>query len=220
MKPDPVTVTPDDTLADALRLTRQHRIRHLPVVLATGRLAGVVSDRDIRLAMPSPLTVRDAERTAFLERTSVAAVMTREVVTCSPSETIEEAAKRLHGHRIGSLPVVDPGGQLIGIVTESDILHAFVELLGGTEPSSRIEILLEGGSQLPEAVRLIAGEAGAEIVSMVMPSLPAATRKTAILHLATIDPREVVRVLESSGFKVGWPSLDADLASRVGGAAQ
>jgi hypothetical protein len=57
MSPQPVTVGPDDTLAHALRLTRAHRVRHLPVVGSDQLLAGIVSDRDIRLAMPSPLTV-------------------------------------------------------------------------------------------------------------------------------------------------------------------
>lgn len=110
MRPRPVTVSPDDTLADALRLTRQHRIRHLPVVLATGELVGVLSDRDIRLAMPSPLTVSDEERAGFLEQTPIAAVMVREVITASPLETIEDAARTLYRHRIGSLPVVSARG--------------------------------------------------------------------------------------------------------------
>lgn len=212
MHPDPVTVTPDDTLARALELTRAHRIRHLPVVLPTGALTGILSDRDIRLALPSPLSGREAERAEFLERTPVAAVMTREVVTVSPRETIEDAAKTLYRHRIGSLPVVSAAGELEGILTETDILHAFVQILGGIERSSRLEVALaDRPGELSRAMRIIGEELEVNIVSLVVPSLAAQKRKTAILHLATIDPREVIGALERAGFEVGWPALDADL---------
>lgn len=212
MSREPVTVTPDDTLARALELTRAHRIRHLPVVVGDGRVVGLLSDRDIRLAMPSPLSAEDAERTDFLERTPVAAVMTREVVTITGVETIEDAAKRLYQHRIGSLPVVDTRGRLIGILTETDILHTFVQILGGMEPASRIEVVLEDRpGELARAIRIVGEELGVNIGSLVVPSTRFRERKTAILHLATIDPRPAVETLEEAGFTVGWPSLDFDL---------
>lgn len=212
MHREPITVGPDATLAHALQLTRAHRIRHLPVVLPSREITGIVSDRDIRLAMPSPLTVPDAERADFLERTSVAAVMTREVITASPHDTIEDAAKMLFRHRIGSLPVVDAHGLLQGILTETDILHAFVQILGGSQPASRIEVALaDRPGELSRAVHVIGNELGLNIVSVVVPSLPGQIRKTAILHLATIDPRVAIEALEGAGFQVGWPSLDWDL---------
>jgi acetoin utilization protein AcuB len=208
MTRDPITVSPDDTLAHALQLTRNHRIRHLPVVGGSGLLSGILSDRDIRLAMPSPLAVADAERAEFLERTPIAAVMSREVVTIGGDEAIESAAKLLYKHRIGALPVVDGGSRLEGIVTETDILHAFVQVLGGMEPSSRLEIALEDRpGELARAIRVIGEDLGLNIVSIVVPSSRGSTVKTAILHVGTIDPREAVRKLEETGFDVGWPAL-------------
>lgn len=218
MNREPVTVTPDDTLADALRLTRSHRIRHLPVVLPTGMVTGIVSDRDIRLAMPSPLTVADAERSDFLERTAVAAVMTREVVTVLPHDTVEDAAKLLYRHRIGSVVVVDEAGLLQGILTETDILHAFVQILGGGERASRIEVALpDRPGALAGAIRVISDELRLNIVSIVVPSAAAQARKTAVVHLATIDPREALAGLETAGYEVGWPSLEYDLRAPSGG---
>jgi acetoin utilization protein AcuB len=212
MSRDPITVTPDDTLAHALRLTRTHRIRHLPVCGGSGTLLGILSDRDIRLAMPSPLTVEDAERMDFLERTPIAAVMTREVITVTEGETVENAAKLLYKHRIGSLPVVDERDRLIGIITETDILHIFVQILGGTEPASRIEVSLEDEpGMLARAVSIIGEDLGVNLVSIVVPSERFERRKTAVLHLATIDPRDVIAGLEAKGFRVGWPALDHDL---------
>lgn len=217
MQRDPITVSPDDTLAHALRLTRHHRIRHLPVVLPGGRITGMLSDRDIRLAMPSPLTVADAERTDFLERTAVAEVMTREVITSHPVQTVEDAAKLLYRHRIGSLPVVDPEGRLQGILTETDILHAFVEILGGTQAASRLEVALpDEPGELSRAMRIVGEELRLNLVSVVVTSMTEQRRKAAILHLATIDPREAVHALEAAGYRVGWPSLDWDVRDLEG----
>lgn len=218
MHRDPFTVSPDDSLAYALRLTRQHRIRHLPVVLATGALTGILSDRDIRLAMPSPLTVADAERAEFLERTAVAAVMTREVITTSAHETIEDAARILYLHRIGALPVVSAGGELQGIISETDILHAFAQLLGGSEPSSRIEVLIaDRPGELAHALRIVGENLHLNIVSMLVPSAERQEHRTAILHLGTIDPREAIQALENAGYRVGWPSLERDLRTLESG---
>jgi acetoin utilization protein AcuB len=217
MTRDPITVTPDDTLAHSLQLTRTHRIRHLPVVGRDERLSGILSDRDIRLAMPSPLTVEDAERFDFLDRTPVAAVMTRKVITVEENETIENAARQLYRHRIGSLPVIDREKRLRGILTETDILHAFVQILGGMEPSSRLEIALpDEPGQLATAMRILGEDHRINIVSVVVPSLRAENRKVAILHIDTINPDEAVRALEAEGFRVGCPSLDEDLRLQKG----
>jgi acetoin utilization protein AcuB len=215
MQPEPVTVAPGDSLAHALQLTRRHRVRHLPVVLPTGGLTGILSDRDIRLAMPSPLTAPDEERARFLEGTAVATVMTREVITVPSTETIEDAANLLCRHQIGALPVVDADGRLRGLLSETDILQALVQILGGIERSSRIEVALsdEPGS-LARAIRIVGEDLRVNIVSMVVPSLGGQGRKTAVLHLQTIDPREVIGALEAAGFEVGWPALDADLRAR------
>jgi len=138
MTREPVSVSPDHTLARALRTAREHRVRHLPVI-AGGELVGILSDRDIRLATPSPYTADGMDRDDFLDRTSVAEVMTREVITVGAADTVEDAAKALVRHRIGALPVVDAGNHLLGILTETDILHAFVEMLGGSGASTRLE---------------------------------------------------------------------------------
>lgn len=208
MNREVITITPDDTLATALALTREHRIRHLPVRLGDDDLVGILSDRDIRLAMPSPLTTPDAERTDFLERTPIAVVMTRSVITIGPDEPIEDAASLMYRHRIGSLPVVDAGQRLLGILTETDILHALVRILGVTEPSSRIEVALQDQpGALGHALSVISQVSGLNIVSVIVPSYRQEDRKTAVLHLATIDPREAIRALEGAGYPVGWPSL-------------
>lgn len=215
MTRDPVTVGPGDTLSHALQLTRAHRIRHLPVVDGEGALVGILSDRDIRLAMPSPLTVPDPERVDFLEHTPVSAVMTAEVVTCSGADPIEDAAKLLCRHRIGAVPVVDGGGRLQGILSESDLLSAMVQILGGTEPASRLEVALaDRPGELARAVAILA-ERSVNIVSVLVSPVRVQDDKTVIFHVGTIDPREVIGALEAAGFRVGWPSLEEDVRARL-----
>jgi acetoin utilization protein AcuB len=111
-----VTVAPDATVAEARRLLDERRIRHVPVV-AGGRVVGLVSDRDVRSAARGDP-----------ECTRVADIMTRDVLTVSPGARVEEAARLMLAHRIGGLPVLERG-ELIGIVTTTDLLRALVDLL-------------------------------------------------------------------------------------------
>ncbi|HEX5726319.1 MAG TPA: CBS domain-containing protein, partial [Longimicrobiaceae bacterium] len=172
-------------------------------------------------ATPSPLAADDAERAAFLGRATVAQVMTRDVVTVGPHDTVEDAACLLHRHRIGALPVVDAAGGLLGMLSESDVVRAFVEILSASGPASRLEVALpDRPGELARAVRILGEELGLNLNSvLVPPAPPGAERRTAIVHLATIDPREAVAALEAAGFQVGWPSLEGDLRSlpREGG---
>jgi acetoin utilization protein AcuB len=210
MTRDPLVVAPDRPLAEALRLTRARRIRHLPVV-EDGAVIGMVSDRDVRLAMPSPLTEPDSERVDFLERTPVSAVMNREVVTLGPFDAVEDAAKEMRRLRIGALPVVDAEGRLLGILSESDVLDAFVEILGPSGASSRLEVAIDDRpGELARAMRIIGEEQGINVCSlMIAPGTPGEPR-VAVVHVATIDPREAIAALRRSGFEVGWPSLEVD----------
>jgi acetoin utilization protein AcuB len=129
MNRDPVTVGPQESFRTAMHLIRQKGIRHLPVVEGK-RLVGIVTDRDLRQAAPSGATSLSIHELHYLlEKLTVREIMTRQVVTIRPDQTVEEAALLLLGHRIGGLPVVREG-ELVGIITETDILQAFLQLRG------------------------------------------------------------------------------------------
>lgn len=208
MNADPVSVSPDDTLAQAQRLTREHRIRHLPVVQG-GLLVGILSDRDLRTAMHSPLEGGSA---ASLGDAKVEQVMTREVITTGPFDTVEDAAKLLCRHRIGALPVVDAHGRLVGMISETDVLTAFAEVLSAGGPSSRLEISIEDRpGALAALLRVLGEDLRLNVTSLMVLPRGEGGRKTAIVHVDTIDPREAIAELERAGAVVGWPSLEADL---------
>jgi acetoin utilization protein AcuB len=124
MSAAPVTVAPETSVSAARALMQQRRIRHLPVV-EKNRLVGLVSDSDIRLALPSPATSLSVwELHHLLDRLTVGEVMTRFVVTVAPHLPVTTAIGRMLRHRIGAVPVTE-NQQVIGILTRSDVLRAF-----------------------------------------------------------------------------------------------
>ncbi len=125
MTPTPISVSPNTPVDEARALMQQHRIRHLPV-LDHGRLVGIVSDRDIRLVLPSPATSLSVYEIGYLlTRLTVAEIMTRGPLTIAPERPITEAVRRMLANKVGTLPVV-AGGQLVGIVTRTNLLQAFL----------------------------------------------------------------------------------------------
>ena len=125
MNRDLVTVDKQASLRRARRILDQYRIRHLLVVEGK-RLVGIVTDRDLRQAAPSsksPLTI--SERQEFMDELKVLEVMSRKLITASSTTTIREAARVMVREKIGCLPVVD-GNQLVGIVTQADLLEMLV----------------------------------------------------------------------------------------------
>ena len=128
MTRDPITVSEDTSMKEAMLLLRTHHIRHLPV--ANGKvLVGLVSDRDIRKASPSLLSgIGKNDYEQVLEDTSVGRIMTREPFTVTETTTLSDAVSVLLEKKFGSLPVVD-GDELVGIFTEIDALKILLRQL-------------------------------------------------------------------------------------------
>jgi acetoin utilization protein AcuB len=122
----PITIPPETPVLEAQRVMQVRGIRHL-LVVEYGALVGIVTDRDIRLNMPSPATTLSVwEANYLLARLTVREVMTKSVIVVEPDRPAHEAAVLLVTEKIGALPVVD-GERLVGIVTETDFLRAFVD---------------------------------------------------------------------------------------------
>ncbi len=128
MTANPVTVTPRNAIRTAINLMREGGFRRLPVV-DRGKLVGVITDRDLRRAANSPYVVREKWYDNFvLDHIEVGTCMTADPVTVAPDTMVAEAARLMRDHKIGGLPVV-AGGQLVGIITETDLLNFLIELL-------------------------------------------------------------------------------------------
>jgi acetoin utilization protein AcuB len=200
MKGNPITISPQDSFRNAMNLIRQRGIRHLPVVEGD-RLVGIVTDRDLRQASPSPATSLEIHELHYLlEKVTVREIMTSPVVTATPEMPIEAAARLMLTHRIGSLPVLR-GMALVGIITETDILSAFVDVMGIQAEQTRLELILEdrAGAFL-DACRVIQDQGG-DIASVVSATAShrGEQKKVMLFRLEGVAPDPLVKRLEASG---------------------
>jgi acetoin utilization protein AcuB len=128
MTANPVTIRSDKPLRIALELMQEHTVKHLPVISTNGHVVGVVSDRDCRYALNSPYIMRDKwQDEALADTLQIRAVMTPAPIIIEPNATASEAARLMLTHRIGCLPVMR-GETLVGIITRSDLLVAFMTI--------------------------------------------------------------------------------------------
>lgn len=209
-----LTVTSSTALGVALQLVREKAIRHLPVV-DDGKLVGLVSDRDLRLAAP-PAWASDLDYAALrstFETKRVSDVMTdHEIISTTEITPIEDASRLMYEHRIGCLPVMR-GDQLVGILTETDVMRAFVELFGTGDGTSRVEVLIPNRpGELSRVVRAIGVDFKLNISGMVMPPIEEGDQALIIAHVVASDIEELVEHLRRIGYKVGSPALDLEPA--------
>ena len=123
-----ITVRRETPVLEARDLMVKERIRHLLVTQTGGALVGIVTDRDIRLNLPSKATSLSVwEINHLLTKLMVEQVMTQSVITVGPDRPARDAARLMLDHKIGALPVLDDG-RLVGIITETDIVRAFVDM--------------------------------------------------------------------------------------------
>ena len=127
MTPDPVTLSPEENLMEALQLMRLRKIRRIPIV-AHGKLVGLLTEGDLKRAEPSTLSDTQEEFLAVMEGTPVNRIMIENLVTTTPDAPLVDAARTLWSSKYGALPVLEDG-KLVGILTDNDLLGALVKLL-------------------------------------------------------------------------------------------
>ena len=208
---DVITLSPQHTLQEALEMTEKKRIRHLPVVDANGCVVGILSDRDLRSATPSPLMEGDHE--AVL-KTRVETIMIRDVITCHPLDFVEDAAAQMYRHRVGSLPVISHE-KLVGIITERDILHTLVEMMGVNAPTSRVEVVVpDRPGMLANIADLLRARRINASTVMVFP-INKEGHKSIVFRIGTMDPRRFIQDIQNAGYDVVQPPSALDEASEV-----
>ena len=198
MTRNPVTITPDASLDEALELMRQKRVRRLPVLDEEGRLVGIVSEMDLLYASPSPATTLSVfEMHYLLGRIRVGDVMTREVITVTEQTPLEEAARIMADNKIGGLPVVDDG-KLIGIITETDLFKIFLELLGAREAGVRLTMLVEDKKGELAGITGEIARMGGNIISLGQFWGDDSTNRLITLKVSGLTKQDLVKALE------GW----------------
>jgi acetoin utilization protein AcuB len=186
-----VTVRPNDSVVLARQRLRDHRIRHLPVTDGP-RLLGIATEQDLRLAEAA------GERA---NQSLVADVMTTSVITVGPETTVEQAALLMVENKIGGLPVVDGDDQVVGIITESDILNVFLGALGVGSEAARLEVLLPDQPGALARMATILADLGANIISILSIDEEGGS-KVLILRVAALDLEAVLSALAAAGVDV------------------
>ncbi len=202
MTKEPLTVTKYTNIYDAKKIMEEHNIRRLPV-LDGDRLVGIVSKSDIMEAAPPDLSKLSIhELNYILSRMIVSEVMTKHPLTVTPDTPIEVAAKLMRKYKIASLPVLEEG-KVVGIITESDLFEAFIEIMGGNVRGSKLIMSLEDKPGALANVTHIISKHGANILSIVTNrKTPAGGKSTIYIKIDQENASEIVEDLMDIGIPV------------------
>jgi len=190
MSREVVTLSPEATIQEAIELMRKHSIRHLPVVV-DDELVGWVSESDIRGAYLASL----------IEDIRVKDIMIKDPITIGPEADLEEAAELLYRHGIGGIPVVE-GKRVVGVITVTDIMAAFIQIMGILKESSRLDVVLGGKPKAFEHVSQIIRKHGGEIISVGISGPEDKSKRVYFLRLTKCDVRAIAEEVERAGYKV------------------
>jgi acetoin utilization protein AcuB len=181
-----ITASPEDTVEEAIQMMRRFSIRHIPVI-ENGKLVGLVTESNLRAYLSSEKLQLPLKE-----------VMILNPITVDPETSIDEAARIIYKYKIGGLPVVSKG-KLVGIITITDILEAFIELMGILKSSSRLDVIPKKDN-LDEVLEIIR-KGGGKIISIGM-DVNLNGEKVYFIRLEKIALDKIASDLEASGHKV------------------
>ncbi|MDD2467391.1 MAG: CBS domain-containing protein [Desulfobulbus sp.] len=208
MTPSPITVTPEQTVAEVVEILEQYNIRHLPVVDGQGSLLGILSDRDLRSARPSSVA-RSKERGSVEEQvnnTAVSVLMTRDCLYLRPYTTLDDALILFQSRKIGALPVVDEDKKLVGVFTTADLMNAYRDLFGlGAKGSVLVSIEDNGDPQALSKLVKIMEEKQTQFTRLVRAEGNEKRRAMIYLRINTYNVRAIYKAIEAEGFTIHVP---------------
>ena len=190
MIPNPITITAEASISEAIELMKINSIRHLPVVAKNDMLQGFITLADLKQglipSMLGDLNLRD--------------LMIKDPVTVSPDDDIEFAAQLIYNHKIGGMPVVKDG-RLTGIITATDILRAFIDMMGILSSTSRIDVVIDDRPNSFKKALQIINETGADIIN-VGRTAQQTGRQIYFFRLGACDTGAIKMTLEKEGYEV------------------
>lgn len=189
MHQDPVTITPEKRVGQALKLMQEHNIRHLPVMKG-GHMVGWITSR----------LLREVLLASMLEVITVGDVMIEAPITVSPETGVEEAARLMYEHKIGGMPVVEQD-KLVGVITTLDLLAAFLSMLGLLRSSSRLDVLLDKDPAVLEKVSALVEKAGGKVINIALGPTKGKRRRH-VFRLHKCDLKPIVEALKEEGYQV------------------
>ena len=190
MIPNPITVTAKATISEAIELMKINSIRHLPVVSEKNTLEGFLTLADLKQGLiPS-----------MLGDLSLQDLMIKEPITVHPNDDVETAAQLIYNHKIGGLPVVTEG-KLVGIITATDILRTFIDMMGILTSTSRLDVIMGHQPGEFKNVLQIINDAGGDIINVGM-TAQQDRKRVYYFRLAACKTETIKKALEKKGYEV------------------
>ncbi|HZE20747.1 MAG TPA: CBS and ACT domain-containing protein [Desulfobaccales bacterium] len=184
-----ITVSPSRGVAQALKLMQKNQIRHLPVT-EQGRMVGWITSRDLREVLLA----------SMLEEIKVGDVMVQAPLSVTPDTEVEEAARLIHEHKIGGMPVLE-GDKLVGVITMLDLISAFISMLGLLKSSSRLDLLLENRPAALDAATRFIQKSGGKVINVALGPTEGGKRPY-YFRLEKVDLDPIVTSLKAKGYVV------------------
>lgn len=185
-----ITIEPDMPIMNALEIMKQNNIRRAPV-LKNGKMVGIVSDHDLLNAAPSDVTSLSVwELNYLVSRITIKEVMTKKVLTVTADTPIEEAAYLMAMNKIGGLPVMN-NGELVGLITETDLFRIFLELMGAQQDGVRVTALVPDKIGELDALTHAIAEAGGEFVAFTQFAGDSAENRTVTFKVRGLTEDQV-----------------------------
>ncbi len=202
MSKNPHTITAETSVDEALRQMRDHHIRRLPVVDASGKVVGIVTEKDLLYVSPSPATSLSIHELHYLlAKLTIVDVMTTDVITIPEDTLVEEAALIMSDKKIGGLPVVRDG-QLVGIITETDLFKLFLELLGARQRGVRVTLLLPDVKGTLAKVTAAIAQQGGNIIALGTFLGEGPTNFLATIRVADVPKDVLIKTLQPLALKM------------------
>jgi acetoin utilization protein AcuB len=192
-----ITLGPEASAAEAWGVCQEAGIRHLPIIEA-GRLVGLVSDRDLRDVSPPRGSGGERDTLGWVRLRDI---MSTDLATIAPLDTVEDAAREIYDRKIGCLPVV-ADGELVGIITSSDMMRTLIELVGAHGRGSWVEVEVPDQPGMLANVTNVIRDRQVNIAGIFLAPAPRGGNRLIVLRLETTHPVGTVQSLEEAGYKV------------------
>jgi len=199
-----ITLSPNSTISEAVQIIKDNKIRHIPIVDENKKLVGLVSSKTLKNEIS--LNAITETGTPISEK-KIEDVMIKNVITGHPLDFVEEIALTFYEMKISCLPILS-GGQLVGLVTASDLLYTYVELTGANKPSSKIDIRVEDRPGILSDILVVFKKHNANVLSVLLfPDSKDEKYKIVSIRVQIINPLSIIEDLKKEQFNVLWPNL-------------
>ncbi|OOE13922.1 acetoin utilization AcuB family protein [Fictibacillus arsenicus] len=206
MQKNTVTIHAEETIGTSLKLMLEKDVRYLPVVDDSGNLLGLVTDREVKDASPS--IFHQNEHPEDFEK-PVSTIMKNAVFTAHPLDIAEELSTIFYEHNISCIPVLDDN-KLVGLVTEREMLHAFIQLTGTHQPGSHLEVAVPNEAGQLAKVASVLKDFHLNISSVLVYPSHDEKEKIVVFRIGTMNPLPVIEHLIDHGYEVKWPPVPGE----------